>query len=90
MSWNNQFIVLLIYVDHILLTGNNLSKIDEIKSHLNSKFTIKDLENVDYFLGVDIHQIDSGIIFSQQKYILDILQEAKLMEAKTYPTHFPT
>ncbi|KAM1078563.1 hypothetical protein ACFX15_025113 [Malus domestica] len=37
------FTVLLIYVDDILITGNDLKAIDDLKSFFNTKFRIKDL-----------------------------------------------
>nr|GEU62915.1 ribonuclease H-like domain-containing protein [Tanacetum cinerariifolium] len=42
-SLNGKFIALLIYVDDIIITGNNSSEIEKLKAFLNTKFMIKDL-----------------------------------------------
>lgn len=72
---NGVFIVLLVYVDDIVITGNNQVEIDKFKVYLNSKFLIKDLGKLKYFLGIEVLQSDSGICLSQRKYALDLLAE---------------
>ncbi|GKD37347.1 ribonuclease H-like domain-containing protein [Tanacetum coccineum] len=44
------FLALLVYVDEIIITGNNVSKIEKFKVFLKSKFMIKDLGKLKYFL----------------------------------------
>lgn len=82
--------VLIIYVDDILLTGKNLKDISDVKAFLNSEFSIKDLGEADFFLGIQIHQSEKVIDISQHKYIQGILLECNLMNAKSYDTSFPT
>jgi hypothetical protein len=48
------FTVLLIYVDDILITGNDLKAISTLKSFLHSCFRIKDLDDLKYFLGIEV------------------------------------
>ncbi|GJW27014.1 ribonuclease H-like domain-containing protein, partial [Tanacetum coccineum] len=45
------FLALLVYVDDIILTGNNVFEIDKYKVFLKSKFMIKDLGKLKYFLA---------------------------------------
>nr|GEW24326.1 ribonuclease H-like domain-containing protein [Tanacetum cinerariifolium] len=54
------FVALLVYVDNIIITGNNLSEI-EIKTFLKTKFMIKDLGKLKYFLGIEVIDIDKGL-----------------------------
>jgi len=51
---NSSFTVLLIYVDDILLTENDLTEIQRVKYCLLQQFRIKDLGDLKYFLGIDI------------------------------------
>ena len=44
-------IIIAIYVDDLLITGSNLSIINNIKQFLDDKFSIKDLGLLHYFLG---------------------------------------
>ncbi|GKB48669.1 ribonuclease H-like domain-containing protein [Tanacetum coccineum] len=42
---------------------------------LKSKFMIKDLGKLKYFLGIEVVDIDKGICLNQRKYVLDLLSE---------------
>ncbi|GJW03960.1 ribonuclease H-like domain-containing protein [Tanacetum coccineum] len=51
-SFGDVFIALLVYVDDIIITGNSLTEIEKVKQFLKTKFMIKDLEKLKYFLGI--------------------------------------
>ena len=70
---NSSFIAILIYVDDILLTGNDLTEIQRVKDFLLQQFRIKDLGDLKYFLGIEFSRFKAGIYMSQRKYTLDIL-----------------
>ncbi|XP_021751247.1 uncharacterized protein LOC110716902 [Chenopodium quinoa] len=76
------FVVVLIYVDDLLIAGNNQQEIDNLKSLLSQKFKMKDLEKLRYFLGLEIDQSNSGIFISQRKYALDVISEFGLTKAR--------
>ena len=86
-SQGNKFTAILIYVDDILLTGNDLHEIKMLKTHLLKRFFIKDLGELKYFLGIEFSRSKKGIFMSQRKYALDILQETGLTGVK--PEKFP-
>nr|GEZ55554.1 hypothetical protein [Tanacetum cinerariifolium] len=56
--------------------GNNKGTIDNIICQLGSAFALKDLGPLNYFLGIEIVPHVSGILLSQKKYILELLQSA--------------
>lgn len=58
------FIALLVYLDDILVIGNNNPKIQQVKDFLHSEFTIKDLGAADYFLGIQIMSSIHGLAIS--------------------------
>ena len=68
-------VYLVIYVDDIVITGNDVAKISQLKMHLSSHFQTKDLGSLKYFLGIDVALSQEGIVVSQRKYALDILEE---------------
>lgn len=49
---NHTTIFVLAYVDDIIITGNNEDAISDIKKFLTQAFSIKDLGNLSYFLGI--------------------------------------
>ncbi|KAL0400903.1 UNVERIFIED_CONTAM: Retrovirus-related Pol polyprotein from transposon TNT 1-94 [Sesamum latifolium] len=80
---------LLVYVDDILITAPSLVDIQRVKDYLHSLFTIKDLGEARYFLGLQIARNDTGIYVSQSKYILDIVSDTGLQQAKSTSMPFP-
>lgn len=62
------------YVDDILLTGDDISEIAAFKSFLNFEFRVKDLGDIHYFLGLEIIR-ENGFLTNQQKFSLDFMQE---------------
>ena len=75
-------ILLVVYVDDIIITGNDDSGISSLKSFLHSQFQTKDLGPLKYFLGVEIARSKKGIFLSQRKYVLDLLTETGKLGAK--------
>jgi hypothetical protein len=80
-------IYLLLYVDDIILTGNNPSLLEKFTCRLNSEFTTKDLGSLNYFLGLEATPTTNGLFISQLKYARDILTRAQLLDSK--PVHTP-
>jgi len=81
-SQGKKFIAILIYVDDILLIGNDLHEIKLLKSHMLKHFLIKDLGELKYFMGIEFSRSKRGIFMSQRKYALDILQDTRLSGVK--------
>nr|GEW59915.1 feruloyl CoA ortho-hydroxylase 1 [Tanacetum cinerariifolium] len=77
-SHGHTLLYTLVYVDDIIVTGNNKGAIDNIICQLGSAFSLKDLGPLNYFLGIEIVPHVSGILLSQKKYILELLQSAGL------------
>ncbi|GKD29682.1 ribonuclease H-like domain-containing protein [Tanacetum coccineum] len=67
------FLALLVYADDIIITGNSVSEIEKFKVYLKSKFMIKDLGKLKYFIGIKVVDTDKGIFLNQRKYVLDLL-----------------
>ncbi|RVW82205.1 Retrovirus-related Pol polyprotein from transposon RE2 [Vitis vinifera] len=71
----SQCIYLVVYMDDIVITGSDQEGIQRLKQHLFNHFQTKDLSKLKYFLGLEIAQSSSGVVMSQRKYALDILEE---------------
>ena len=58
------FMALLIYVDDIVLAGNDTHACNEFKAYLHACFSIKDLGPLKYFLGIEIARGPKGLFLS--------------------------
>ena len=81
-SSERRVIVLIVYVDDIILTGDDVVELDRLKKVLAHEFEIKDLGPLKYFLGIEFARSNKGIFISQRKYILDLLGETGLLGCK--------
>ncbi|KAJ9553489.1 hypothetical protein OSB04_017534 [Centaurea solstitialis] len=73
---------MLVYVDDIILTGNNPEAIDNVVQRLSQSFAVQDMGRLSYFLGIEVASQGHDMILSQRKYILELLQRAGLSNAK--------
>ena len=75
---------LLLYVDDILLMGNDIEFLESIKAYLNKCFSMKDLGEAAYILGIKIYRDRSRrlIGLSQNTYLDKILKKFKMDQAK--------
>ena len=80
------FTALLIYVDDILITGNDPVSIVAIKKFLHGQFHLKDLGDLKYFLGIEVSSSKNGIFIFQRKYALEIIKDAGLLGASPIDT----
>jgi Reverse transcriptase (RNA-dependent DNA polymerase) len=83
---SNGIIVVLVYVDDLIITGDNQMKINCVKKDLKQKFDIKDLGKLKYFLGIEIAHSLKGLFISQRKYTLDLLKETEKLGCKPVST----
>ncbi|XP_052619763.1 uncharacterized mitochondrial protein AtMg00810-like [Lactuca sativa] len=83
---SNSIVVLLVYVDDIILTGSDEIEVQNVKSFLNSKFLIKDLGKLNYFLGIEVVDTNKGICLNQRKYCLELLHEFGMLGCKPAST----
>ena len=74
------FSALLVYIDDMIITGNDPSSIAALKSLLDQKIGIKDLGSLKFFLGSEIARSEKGISLNQRKYALEILKETGITD----------
>ncbi|RVW57872.1 Retrovirus-related Pol polyprotein from transposon RE1 [Vitis vinifera] len=66
---------LIVYVDDMVVTGNDPEERKALQNYLSREFEMKDLGPLKYFLGIEVSRSSEGIFLSQRKYALDLLQE---------------
>ena len=65
--------ILLVYDDDMVLTGNSIIEINDVKVHLHSRFHIKDLGPLKYFLGLEVTRSLDGLVLNLRKYCLNLI-----------------
>lgn len=78
--------ILIVYVDDIILTGNDKEELVELKGHMAKEFEIKDLGPLRYFLGMEVARSRKGIVISQRKYVMDLLSDTGMTGSKPADT----
>ncbi|RVW56514.1 Retrovirus-related Pol polyprotein from transposon TNT 1-94 [Vitis vinifera] len=56
--------ILIVYVDDIILSGNDMGELQNLKKYLSEEFEVKDLGNLKYFLGMEVARSRKGIVVS--------------------------
>ncbi|WVZ83807.1 LOW QUALITY PROTEIN: hypothetical protein U9M48_030907 [Paspalum notatum var. saurae] len=77
-------VFLVLYVDDILLIGNDIPMLEAVKDSLRKSFSMKDLEEAAYILGIKIYRDRSKrlIGFSQSTYIDKVLKRFNMHDSK--------
>lgn len=77
---------LIIYVDDMIITGDDDDEIVQLKKYLATEFEIKELGDLKYFLDIEVARSDQGICLSQRKYVMDLLTETGMLACKPVET----
>uniref|UniRef100_A0A2N9EJB2 CCHC-type domain-containing protein n=1 Tax=Fagus sylvatica TaxID=28930 RepID=A0A2N9EJB2_FAGSY len=77
---------LLLYVDDIVLTGNNVQFITQLITNLSKVFELKDMGTLSYFLGLQIQRSLDGLSLTQTKYATDLLTKHNMLNSLHYLT----
>nr|XP_019707020.1 uncharacterized protein LOC109506028 [Elaeis guineensis] len=78
--------ILIVYVDDIILTDDDLSELARLKTQLAQSFEVKDLDNLRYFSEIEVARSSHAIFLSQRKYILDLLTETEILRCRSAVT----
>ncbi|KAM2035444.1 hypothetical protein ACFX16_038537 [Malus domestica] len=78
---------LIVYVDDMVVSGNDVEEIQKLQKYLAKEFEMNDLGILKYFLGIEVARSKHGIFLSQKKYVIDLLTEIEMLACK--PTDTP-
>ena len=80
------FVAILVYVDDIIVAGPNPCIVSTVKDFLHTKFKLKDLGHLKFFLGLEIVKSVAGIMVCQRNYTLHLLEEFGFLASKPHST----
>ena len=80
---NKKIIILLLYVDDLLITGDNFEEIARLKTEFKKEFEMTDLGEASTYLGAEIMRGLHGIFISQKAYIMKLLKKFNMLECNS-------
>ncbi|PKA47383.1 Retrovirus-related Pol polyprotein from transposon TNT 1-94 [Apostasia shenzhenica] len=90
LNQNGHILIISIYVDDLLVTGDDEGLIQNFKDQMKSKYEMSDMGQLRYFLGLEVHQSSKGIFISQKNYIQNVLKRFRMNECKAIDTPLST
>ena len=75
-----------VYVDDVKVFCPESSTIDDLKVFLSKHYKLRDLGEVEWYLGMEINRTDGVIILTQTKYINDLLQKHGMQDCSPAST----
>jgi len=75
-----------VYVDDIIVARSSPEATNALLSNLQSDFTLKDLGDLHYFLGIEVKKVKEGLVLMQQRYAADILARSGMDKCKVIDT----
>ena len=88
-SFNDLITIVTVYVDDIIITGDDISTINTLKGHLHNTFSIKDLGIISFFLGIEVNHLPTSITLNQRKSAQELLRDSDLTVLKIWSLYCP-
>ncbi|GKD35775.1 retrovirus-related pol polyprotein from transposon TNT 1-94 [Tanacetum coccineum] len=83
---SSNLIIVQIYVDDIIFGSTCQDMCDEFSKIMHDEFEMSMMGELNFFLGLQIKQMEDGIFFNQSKYIKEMLKKFGLKESKPMKT----
>ncbi|GJT42092.1 retrovirus-related pol polyprotein from transposon TNT 1-94 [Tanacetum coccineum] len=83
---SSNLIIVQIYVDDIIFGSTCQAMCDEFPKIMHDEFEMSTMGELNFFLGLQIKQMEDGIFFNQSKYIKEMLKKFGLEDSKPMKT----
>ncbi|GJY18528.1 ribonuclease H-like domain-containing protein [Tanacetum coccineum] len=80
----------LLYVDDNILTASSTTLLQQLIDSLHREFDMTDLGVLNYFLGISVVRHSTSLFLSQQKYALQLLERAHMVNCNPSRTPVDT
>jgi len=78
--------LVLLYVDDIILTGNDDGEVAMLRAELSIRFEMKDLGELHHFLGIQVERKKRGVLISQKVYAEQKVERFGMEDGKRFST----
>ena len=82
----NEMVAVLVWVDDLIIAASNDQLLNEVKEMFNSKFHMKDMGVLSYFIGMSFVCGNGFVIMNQSKYIQKVLEKFEMSDCKPRST----
>jgi hypothetical protein len=79
-------VYVLVYVDDIIIANSSPVFTDTLVRKLNQEFSLKDLDDLHYFLGIEVKRSRHELLMTQERYALDILGRVNMSNCRAVHT----
>ncbi|GJU49618.1 retrovirus-related pol polyprotein from transposon TNT 1-94, partial [Tanacetum coccineum] len=83
---NSHIIIVQIYVDDIIFGSTCQELCDDFSKIMHDEFEMSMMGELNFFLGLQIKQLEDGIFFNQSKYVKEMLKKFGLEDSKPIKT----
>lgn len=78
--------IVLVYVDDLIITGDDEEEVQLMRANLSIRFQMKELGELNHFLGLEVERTKEGLFLCQQKYAQDVLDKFGMLDCKPIST----
>jgi len=75
-------VVVLLYVDDMIITGNNDDEVARLQEELALRFDIKKLGELHHFLGLEVTNTSKGVFVTQEGYAKKLVDRFGVKQSK--------
>jgi len=79
-------LIIYLYVDDLLITGSSEELISKFKGEMLNEFEMSDLGRLNYFLGIEFTETQSGLVMYQSRYAREVLRKFEMHQSNSANT----
>ena len=83
---DGKVVAVLVYVDDLIITGDDEDEICQIRANLYIRFQMKELGELKHFMGLEVDRTKEALFLCQQKYARDLLIKFGMLNCKPIST----
>jgi len=83
---NKHTLIISVYVDYLLIAGDNEQLVEEFKTNMKDKFEMNELGLLSYFLGMEVTQSEQGYFLCQKRFTMKLLNKFAMENCKPVST----